>query len=81
MLVFEFKTYGKASQFKAIDEAIRTTQFIRNKAIRLWVDGEAKSWVELSRHCSLLAGIVSFCRQAEFNGKTCSSRMSLGFYL
>lgn len=36
MLVFEFKAYGKAAQFQAIDEAIRTTQFIRNKAIRLW---------------------------------------------
>jgi putative transposase len=55
MLVFEFKTYGKAAQFQAIDQAIRTTQFIRNKAIRLWMDGFAKSWVELSRHCALLA--------------------------
>jgi putative transposase len=55
MLVFEFRIYGKAAQFQAIDEAIRTTQFIRNKAIRLWMDGLAKSWVELSRHCALLA--------------------------
>ena len=55
MLVFEFKTYGKSTQFQAIDEAIRTTQFIRNKAIRLWMDGLAKSWVELSRYCALLA--------------------------
>ncbi|MEH1816403.1 MAG: transposase [Nostoc sp.] len=55
MLVFEFKAYGKAVQFQAIDEAIRTTQFIRNKAIRLWMEGLAKSWVELSRHCALLA--------------------------
>ncbi len=37
MLVFEFKTYGKAIQFEAIDAAIRTTQFIRNKAIGLWM--------------------------------------------
>lgn len=55
MLVFEFKTYGKANQFKAIDQAIRTSQFIRNKAIRLWMEGLAKSWIELSRHCALLA--------------------------
>ncbi|MEH2419288.1 RNA-guided endonuclease InsQ/TnpB family protein [Nostoc sp.] len=60
MLVFEFKIYGKVLQFKAIDEAIRTTQFIRNKAIRLWMDGEAKSWVELSRHCALLASEFPF---------------------
>jgi len=55
MLVFEFKTYGKTNQYQALDEAIRTTQFIRNKAIRLWIDGQAKSWIELSRHCALLA--------------------------
>ena len=55
MLVFEFKTYGKASQFEAVDEAIRTTQFIRNKAIRLWTDGQVKSWVELSRYCAVIA--------------------------
>jgi putative transposase len=55
MLVLEFKAYGKATQHQSIDEAIRATQFIRNKAIRLWIDGQAKSWVELSRHCALLA--------------------------
>ncbi len=55
MLVFEFKAYGKAKQFEAINEAIRTVQFIRNKAIRLWIDGDAKSWIELSRHCAFLA--------------------------
>ncbi len=43
MLVFEFKTYGKTHQYQAVDEAIRTTQFIRNKAIRLWIDGMASS--------------------------------------
>ncbi len=55
MLVFEFKAYGKANQFEAVEQAIRTTQFIRNKAVRLWLDGFAKSWIELSRHCALLA--------------------------
>ena len=55
MLVFEFKTSGKSIQFQAVDEAIRTTQFIRNKAVRLWMDGQANSWIELSRHCASLA--------------------------
>ncbi|MEH2023984.1 RNA-guided endonuclease InsQ/TnpB family protein [Nostoc sp.] len=63
MLVFEFKTYGKALQFQAIDEAIRTTQFIRNKAIRLWMQGLASSWIELSRHCALLAKEFSFANK------------------
>ncbi|MEH2022488.1 RNA-guided endonuclease InsQ/TnpB family protein [Nostoc sp.] len=63
MLVFEFKTYGKALQFQSIDQAIRTTQFIRNKAIRLWMDGVAQSWVELSRHCALLAKEFPFANR------------------
>jgi putative transposase len=29
MLVFEFKAYGKAAQFAAIDDAIRTAKFIQ----------------------------------------------------
>jgi putative transposase len=63
MLVLEFKTYGKTNQYQAVDEAIRTTQFIRNKAIRLWMDGEAKSWIELSRHCALLAKEFPFANK------------------
>ena len=81
MLVFEFKTYGKTNQYQAVDEAIRTTKFIRNKAIRLWIDGQAKSWVELSRHCALLAFIVSICKQAELNGSSSSGRTSVVCYL
>jgi putative transposase len=34
MLVFEFKLKGKEHQYRAIDEAIRTSQFVRNKALR-----------------------------------------------
>lgn len=60
MIVLEFKAYGKPEQFSAIDEAIRVTQFIRNKSIRLWMDGQVRSWVELSRYCSLLAKEFEF---------------------
>ncbi|MEQ9668852.1 MAG: transposase, partial [Coleofasciculus sp. G2-EDA-02] len=38
MLVLEYKIKAKPQQYKAIDEAIRTVQFIRNKAIRYWID-------------------------------------------
>ena len=38
MLVLEYKVKGKQQQYQAIYEAIRTTQFIRNKAIRYWMD-------------------------------------------
>jgi len=38
VLVLEYKVKGKRQQYQAINEAIRTTQFIRNKAIRYWMD-------------------------------------------
>jgi putative transposase len=38
LLVLEYKVKGKKSQYQAIEEAIRTTQFVRNKALRYWMD-------------------------------------------
>jgi putative transposase len=38
MLVLECKVKAKQTQYRAIDEAIRTVQFIRNKCIRHWMD-------------------------------------------
>ncbi|KHG41528.1 MAG: transposase [Aphanizomenon flos-aquae KM1D3_PB] len=38
MIVLEYKVKGKQQQYNAIDDAIRTTQFVRNKAIRFWMD-------------------------------------------
>ena len=36
---FELKIKANKIQYVAIDEALRTAQFIRNKCIRLWMDG------------------------------------------
>ena len=38
MLVLEYKVKASLGQYKAIDEAIRTVQFIRNKCLRYWMD-------------------------------------------
>jgi transposase len=38
MLVLEYKIKAKPAQYRAIDEAIRTVQFIRNKCLRYWID-------------------------------------------
>lgn len=44
MLVLEYKIKAKTEQYKVIDEAIRTVQFVRNKCLRYWMDAgkEAK---------------------------------------
>jgi len=38
LLIIEYKVKAKPNQYKAIDEAIRTVQFIRNKCLRHWMD-------------------------------------------
>lgn len=55
MIVLEFKTYGNASQFSAIDEALRTVQFIRNKSLRLWMDNKGTGQNDLQKYCAVLA--------------------------
>ena len=61
MMVLEFKIYAKPEQFKAVDEAIRICQFIRNKSIRLWIDDDVKSWFALSKYCAIWAKEFDEC--------------------
>ncbi|QCS48436.1 IS200/IS605 family element transposase accessory protein TnpB [Picosynechococcus sp. PCC 11901] len=55
MLILEFKVKGKPAQYSAIDEAIRTTQFIRNKSIRYWMDNPNVTKYDLNKQCAVLA--------------------------
>src|SRR5947209_16516671 len=55
MLTYEYKLDATSAQYAAIDEAIRVTQFIRNKCLRLWMDERGISSNHLQRHCSHLA--------------------------
>ncbi|MFB2981903.1 transposase [Microseira sp. BLCC-F43] len=42
MLVLEYKVKAKPAQYQAIEEAIRTVQFVKNKCIRYyWMDAAA----------------------------------------
>ncbi len=50
MFVLEFKAKGKTTQYAAIDEAIRTAQFVRNKCIRYWMDNRSVGQKELYRY-------------------------------
>ena len=63
MLVFEFKTYGKESQFVAIDDAIRTMQFVRNKALRYWLDNPKATKYDLNKQCAILAKEFPFANE------------------
>ncbi|WP_103129416.1 RNA-guided endonuclease InsQ/TnpB family protein [Deinococcus aerius] len=60
MVILEFKAYGRAEQFVALDEAIRVTQFIRNKALRYWMDNRGVSKYDLNKQCAVLAAEYDF---------------------
>ena len=63
MLVFEFKAYGKSVQLTAIDDAIRTAQFIRNSCIRLWMDVQDTGKNDLQKYCAVLAANFPFANE------------------
>jgi putative transposase len=60
MLLYEYKLDGNKAQYAAIDEAIRVVQFIRNKCIRLWMDGRRINKNDLQCYCAVLAKEYSF---------------------
>ena len=74
MQVLEYKAKYNQRQKQAINEAIRTTQFVRNKAIRFWMDSpkEAKvNRIALNNYSTALRKEFSFVE--ELNSMACQS--------
>ncbi|AFZ44987.1 transposase IS891/IS1136/IS1341 family [Halothece sp. PCC 7418] len=63
MFVLEFKVKAKKTQYQAIDEAIRTTQFIRNKCLRYWMDNQGVNKYALNKLCKQLAEEFSWAKE------------------
>ncbi len=40
MITLEYKLKGKETQYRTIDEMIRTFHFVRNKCLRFWIDAQ-----------------------------------------
>jgi putative transposase len=55
MLVLEAKLRGKDWQYELLEEAIRTANFVRNKALRYWMDNRGVSKNDLQKLCATLA--------------------------
>ncbi len=71
MIVVEFKVKGKKTQYSAIDEAIRTAQFVRNKCLRHWMDHENISRKLLYRYNTQLRKEFPFVK--ELNSTACQA--------
>lgn len=63
MLVLESKLVGHPSQFGLIDEAIRTFQFVRNKALRYWMDTRGATKYDLNKQCTILAAEFEWAKK------------------
>ena len=71
MIVLEFKLKGKSEQFRRIDDAIRTAQFIRNKCIRLWRDNRGINKTLMFRHNTELRATYPWCHN--LNSHACQA--------
>ncbi|MBN4006747.1 transposase [Nostoc sp. LPT] len=63
MIIYEFKVKGKDKQYRAIDDAIRTSQFIQNKCLRHWMDNKKIGKYDLNKYCAVLAAEYSFASE------------------
>jgi len=77
MLVLEFKAKGKTTQYSAIDEAILTAQFVRNKAIRHWMDNRGVGQKQLYRLSKTLREEFPFVKA--LNSSACQASIERAY--
>ncbi|NES00304.1 MAG: transposase [Symploca sp. SIO1B1] len=74
MLVLEYKVKAKQAQYQAIDEAIRTVQFIRNKCLRYWIDAPKEAKIkrfDLNKYSTELRNEFTFVK--DLNSMACQA--------
>jgi putative transposase len=73
MIVYEFKIKGKKEQYQAVDEAIRTSQFIRNKCLRYWMENRSISKYDLNKYTAVLAKEFPFANELNSTARQSSA--------
>lgn len=71
MFVYEYKVNPKPQQITAINEAIRTSQFVRNKVLRYWMDHRGVGKTEMFRYNTQLRKEFKFVE--ELNSHACQT--------
>lgn len=71
MFVYEFKVKPKPQQVLAIEEVIRTYQFVRNKVLRYWIDNRGVGKTEMFRYNTLLRKEFKFVE--DLNSHACQT--------
>jgi putative transposase len=73
MLVLEFKVRAKKHQYTAINEAIRTAQFVQNKCLRFWMDNSKVNKYDLNKYCRVLAHDFDFANKLNSQARQSSA--------
>ena len=60
MFIYEYKVDANKAQYSAMDEAMKLTQFIRNKCLALWMNERGISKNDLQCYCAHLAKEYTF---------------------
>lgn len=71
MFIYEYKVNPKPQQVIAINEAIRTSQFVRNKVLRFWMDNRGVGKTEMFRYNTLLRKEFKFVE--DLNSHACQT--------
>ena len=62
MFILEYKLRGKKHQYQAIDEVIKTVQFVRNKCLRYWEDNEGVGQKDIYKYTTQLRNEYPFVK-------------------
>lgn len=73
MLVLEAKLKGHSTQYEKLDEAIRTALFVRNSALRYWMDNKGTSRNDLQKLCAILAQEFDWARKLNSQARQSSA--------
>jgi putative transposase len=73
MIVIDYKIKAKQYQLTAIDEAIRTSQFVTNKALRYWLDNKGVNKYDLNKYCRVIAKEYGFANELNSTARQSSA--------
>ncbi len=82
MLVYSYKLYGTAEQFRLVNEAIQAFQFVQNRSLAMWVDAgkvpkeirQSVGFNEMSANCAKLAKEYSFCKKLNSQARQAAAK-------
>ncbi|NJK75436.1 MAG: IS200/IS605 family element transposase accessory protein TnpB [Richelia sp. CSU_2_1] len=77
MIVLEFKLKGKLQQYRIVDEMIRTAQFVRNKALRYWIDNQGVKLSDLYKQCAIMAKEFEWARKLNSMARQASAERAI----